>query len=263
MNASPHSLSSFLLQHWRDGLEIALLWIALFSLWKWLREVRGIRAFAGLAVAILLVLLLSEFLYLPVVDWLLAKTAGLALFALVVIFQPELRRAAVLLGNSNLFTLVRQNRETVELLSEVTFDLANQGLGALIAIERDVPLDSWAEAGVSLDSKLSTELVLTIFHEKTPLHDGGLILRSNRMLAGACIFPITQRIDLDRSLGLRHRAALGLSEETDAVIIVVSEENSVVSLCHEGIIERPFEPADFKQRLYELLTLPGHEEPAP
>jgi diadenylate cyclase len=257
------SLPQFLVDHWRDALEIGLIWGVLYSLWKWLREVRGIRAFAGMALAALVVLLLSEFLHLPVVDWLLSKTAALAVFALVVIFQPELRRAAVLLGTSNLFTLARQNRESIELLSEATFDLANRGLGALIAIERDVPLDSWAEAGVSLDSKLSVELMLTIFHEKTPLHDGGLILRSNRILAGACIFPITQRVDLDRSLGLRHRAALGLSEETDAVIIIVSEENSVVSLCHDGVLERPFEPAEFKQRLAELLSLSGNEEPTP
>lgn len=259
---TPQNLSQFLVDHWRDALEIGLIWGVLFSLWKWLREVRGIRAFTGIAVAALAVLLLSEFLHLPVVDWLLSKTAALAVFALVVIFQPELRRAAVLLGNNNLFTLARQNRESVELLGEVTFDLANRGLGALVAIERDVPLDSWADAGVSLDSKLSVELILTLFHEKTPLHDGGLILRSNRILAGACIFPITQRVDLDRSLGLRHRAALGLSEETDAVIIVVSEENSVVSLCHDGVIERPFEPAEFKQRLAELLSASGNEEPS-
>ena len=256
------SFLQFLADHWRDALEIGLIWGVLFSLWRWLREVRGIRALAGIAIAALVVLLLSEFLHLPVVDWLLSKTAALAVFALVVIFQPELRRAAVLLGNSNLFTLARQNRQSVELLGEIAFDLANRGLGALIAIERDVPLDSWAEAGVSLDSKLSVELVLSIFHEKTPLHDGGLILRSNRLLAGACIFPITQRVDLDRSLGLRHRAALGLSEETDAVIIVVSEETSIVSLCHDGLIERPFDPAEFKQRLSELLSLSANEEPS-
>lgn len=250
----------FLTSHWRDAIEISLLWGIIFYLWKWLRETRGIRVLISIALGALSILLLSDFLHLQVLDWVLGKTAALIVFAMVVIFQPELRRAAVMIGNNRLFTLGEHNTQTVEVLGEVTFELANRGLGALIAIERDIPLDSSAEGGVSLDSLLSVELVVTIFHDKTPLHDGGLILRSNRLLAGACIFPITQRTDLDRSLGLRHRAALGLSEETDAVIIVVSEENSMVSICHDGEIERDFAPATFKERLAELLSLSGNEE---
>jgi diadenylate cyclase len=198
--------------------------------------------------------LTSELLHLPVLDWLLRNIAGLGLFALVVIFQPELRRAAAHLGSNRLFTNARQNRETVEILAEVTFDLANRELGALIAIERDIPLDEWTDTGVRLDSELSSELVVTIFHPKTPLHDGGLVLRQDRLVSGACIFPVTDRTDLDRNLGLRHRAGLGLTEETDAIVIVVSEETGVVSLCHHGEIEREFDPASLRTRLSELLT---------
>ena len=240
--------------HWRDALEIVLLWIIIYQAWKYLRETHGIRILSGIVLAALGIILISEVLHLPVLDWLLRNMAALSLFALVVIFQPELRRAAVTLGNHRLFSLRKQNPETVEILGELTFDLANRHLGALIAIERDLPLESWAESGVELDSILSVELVVTIFHPKTPLHDGGLILRSDRLVSGACIFPITQRLDLDRNLGLRHRAGLGLSEETDAVIIVVSEETGVVSLCHNGAIERNFDPKSFKTRLNELLA---------
>lgn len=247
-------LITFLKNHWRDGLEITLIWVALYQIWLRLRETRGIRILGGFILAAVSVLLASEMLHLPVLDWLLRNIAGLALFAMVVIFQPELRRAAAFMGNSSLFTSATQNRETIEILSELTFDLANRELGALIAIERDVPLHPWTESGVRLDSELSSELVVTIFHPKTPLHDGGLVIRQDRLVAGACIFPITDRTDLDRNLGLRHRAGLGLAEETDAIVIVVSEETGVVSVCHDAGIERGFDPSSLRTRLNELLS---------
>jgi len=249
-------LASFYLMnaHWRDALEIALIWLALYQTWLRLRDTRGIRILTGVGLGAITVLLLSELLHLPVLDWLLRNIAALGLFALIVIFQPELRRAAAALGNNRLFSNAQQNRETVEILSELTFDLANREFGALIAIERDVPLDPWTASGVELDSRLSPELVVSIFHPKTPLHDGGLVLRQDRVLAGACIFPVTDRTDLDRNMGLRHRAALGLAEETDAVVIVVSEETGVVSLCRGGEIERGFDPETFRARLNELLS---------
>ncbi|MEI6713072.1 MAG: diadenylate cyclase CdaA [Verrucomicrobiota bacterium] len=250
----------FLTKHWRDAVEIVLLWLIVHSVWIHLRETRGIRIVSGVVLAVVGILIVSEALHLPVLDWLIRNVATFALFALVVIFQPELRRAAVLLGNNRLFSLGHQNRETIEILGELTFDLANRQLGALIAIERDIPLDAWAESGVSLDSHLSSELVVSIFHPKTPLHDGGLILKGERLVSGACIFPITQRIDLDRNLGLRHRAALGLSEESDSIIIVVSEETGVVSICHNGTLERDFDPKSFKSRLAELLSTSGNED---
>lgn len=245
---------AFFKDHWRDGLEIGLIWATLYQIWLHLRETRGIRILGGFVLGVVSVLLASELLHLPVLDWLLRNIAGLGLFAMVVIFQPELRRAAAFLGNSGLFTSARQNRETIEILSELTFDLANRELGALIAIERDVPLNAWTESGVPLDSQLSSELVVTIFHPKTPLHDGGLVIRQDRLVAGACIFPITDRTDLDRNLGLRHRAGLGLAEETDAIVIVVSEETGVVSVCHDAGIERGFDPSSFRARLNELLS---------
>ena len=118
--------------------------------------------------------------------------------------------------------------------------------GALIAIERDTNIGAFAESGVAIDCELSPELVVTIFQPKTPLHDGGVIIRNDRIVAGACIFPVSQREDLDRNLGLRHRAGLGLSEESDAVMLVVSEETGIVSICNRGKIERNFDPESFR-----------------
>ena len=256
------TLQTFLSQHWRDALEIALIWFVLYQGWLRLRDTQGIRILTTVAISSLAFLLASELLDLPVLDWVLRNVAALALFTLVVIFQPELRRSAARFGRSPLFSSTRENMETVELLSQLTFDLSNRQLGALIAIERDVPLEPWAESGVELDSLLSVELVVSIFFQRTPLHDGGLILRQDRLVAGACIFPVTERTDLDRNLGLRHRAGLGLSEETDAIIIVVSEETGVISLCRSGEIERDFDPESFRARLKDLLTTVENEDPS-
>jgi diadenylate cyclase len=177
------------------------------------------------------------------------------IIALVIIFQPELRRGLAALGGHRLFAGGTQNRATLELVREMTFDLANRQLGALIAIERGQNIEGFAESGVKIDCALSTELAVSIFFPKTPLHDGGIIIRNDRIISAACIFPITQRADLDRALGLRHRAALGLSEESDAIVIVVSEETGIVSICHRGLIERSFDPESFDHRLAELFTL--------
>lgn len=253
---------NFLSAHWRDGLEISLLWLVLHLAWSRLRDTRGARIVLGVALGAVSVLVLSEVFRLPVLDWLLRNMAALGMFSLVVIFQPELRRAAANLGNNRLFSNSSQTGGVVELLTELTFELANRQLGALIALERDVPLTSWMENGVEIDGRLSGELVVSIFHPRTPLHDGGLILRDDRVLAAACIFPVTDRTDIDRNLGMRHRAALGLTEETDAVVIVVSEETGSVSLCHRGGLERGFEPGTFGARLRELLSAETHEENA-
>jgi Uncharacterized conserved protein len=127
--------------------------------------------------------------------------------------------------------------------------LANKQFGALIAIERDTSIRVYEETGVTIDGDFSVELILTIFHPKAALHDGGVIIRNGRIAAAACIFPVSQRETLDRSLGLRHRAGLGITEESDAVAVVVSEETGSISICHRRRIERNFTPETFRQRI--------------
>jgi diadenylate cyclase len=141
--------------------------------------------------------------------------------------------------------------------------LANKQFGALIAIERDTSIRVYEETGVVIDSHFSVELLLTIFHPKAALHDGGVIIRNGRIAAAACIFPVSQRETLDRSLGLRHRAALGITEESDAVAVVVSEETGAISICHRRRLERNFTPETFRQRLGEVLLHRSHEETDP
>ncbi len=252
--------------HWRDALEVLILWLVLYNAWLFFRGTRGAKVLTGLAMLLLAVALLSELFELPEISWLFRNLITVLAFALVVIFQPELRRALAALGSHPIFASVSQSRETIEVLAEATFELANRQLGALIAVERDTNIDTFAETGVPIDCLLSSELAVSIFFPKAPLHDGGLIVRNGRVVSAACVFPVSQRLDLDRTLGTRHRAALGLSEESDAVIIVVSEETGIVSICHRGLIERNFDPESLKQRLGELLLLDKNEDadkPAP
>ena len=253
------NIGPFLVTYWRDLLEIGILWAAAYNSWLFFRGTRGAKVLTGLAVLLVLIALCSEIFELPEISWLFRNLVTFLAFALVVIFQPELRRALAALGSHHFFASVTQSRETIAILSEVTFDLANRQLGALIAIERDTNIDSFAETGVQIDCDLSPELTVSIFFPKTPLHDGGLIIRNDRIVSAACVFPVSQRVNLDRTLGTRHRAALGLAEESDAVVIVVSEETGIVSICHRAQIERNFDPESFKQRLGELLILEKNE----
>ena len=254
------AVSGVLRGHWRDALEIGIMAGGVYTTWLVVRATRGARMFLSLAVAVLSIMLLSQVLELRVLSFLLRYLAWFIAIALVVIFQPELRRALVALGSHRLLSLVTQDRSDLEMLAESAFELANRQLGALIAIERETNLDQFTESGVAIDSLVSTELLVTIFHPKTPLHDGGVIIRGNRIASAASIFPVSQRADLDRNLGLRHRAGLGLTEEYDAVVIVVSEETGIISICHRGAIERNFDPEGFKQRLTELLISEHDDE---
>lgn len=253
------SVGTFLRGNWTSGIEIAILAIVLYYTYLYLRGTHGARILIGLALVFLTLTLVSQILNLMVIGWLLSSFFGFLAIALVVIFQPELRRALTELGSHHIFTSAFEERETIEEVTDTVFELASKGFGALVAIERELSLKPFAETGVSLDSEYSKELVLTLFQPKTVLHDGGLILRSDRIVAAACIFPLTQREDLDRNLGLRHRAGLGLSEESDAVAIVVSEETGQVSICHSGLIERNLTVEKFRRRLSQLLLHDKYE----
>jgi len=248
-----HYLLGLIARHWRSVIEIGILWVFIYYAYLYFRGTRGAKVLTGFALTFITLTLVAQELHLEVINWIISTLTAFLAIALVVIFQPELRRALAALGSHYVFAVAHQSRETLEILTETIFELSNRQFGALIAIEREINIGTFAETGVPIDCELTPELVVTIFQPKTPLHDGGLILRNDRILAAACIFPVSQREDLDRNLGLRHRAALGLSEESDAVTIVVSEETGIVSICHRGKIERNFDPESLKLRLGELF----------
>lgn len=250
----------FIPMNWRGWIEVFVLWLALYYAWRSLRGTRGAKVLTGLISLIFFTVVVSSLLELPVLGWMFRNFSTALLFMFIVIFQPEIRRALAALGTNKLFATATSTREIVEQLAEAAFDLSSRQFGALIAIERDVNLTPVGETGEEIDCKFSPALVTTIFFPKTPLHDGGVILRGDRLLYAACIFPVIQRPDLDRTLGMRHRAALGLTDESDAIAVVVSEETGTVSICHRGRLERNFDPESFKRRLGELLLLDKNEK---
>ena len=257
------AIGKFLSENWTSGVEILILAVVLYYIFLYLRGTHGARILIGLALVFLTLTLVSQLLNLIVIGWLLRSFSVFLAIALVVIFQPELRRALTQLGSHRFFTSVFEERETIEEITDAVFELASKGFGALIAIEREISLKAFSETGVALDSAFSKELVLTIFQPKTVLHDGGVIVQNDRVTAAACIFPLTPREDLDRSLGLRHRAGIGITEESDAIAILVSEETGHVSLCHRGILERNLNIDRFQRRLNQLLLLEKYETDSP
>ena len=251
------------LERWRSIFEIILLSLVIYFGYLYFRGTRGAKVLTGLAIVFLTLTLISQLLNLVVIGWIIRSFSVFLAVALVVIFQPELRRALAELGGHPIFSLTSEKRETVHDIIEAVSQLANKQFGALIAIERDTSIRVYEETGVMIDSDFSVELILTIFHPKAALHDGGVIVRNGRIAAAACIFPVSQRETLDRSLGLRHRAALGITEESDAVAVVVSEETGGISICHRRRIERNFTPEAFRKRLSEILLHGPYEATDP
>jgi diadenylate cyclase len=245
---------------WRSAIEILLLSVGIYYGYLYFRGTRGAKVLTGLAIVFLTLTLISQLLNLVVIGWIIRSFSVFLAIALVVIFQPELRRGLAELGGHPIFSLTSEKRETVHDLVEAVTQLASKQFGALIAIERDTSIRVYEETGVLVDADFSVELMLTIFHPKAALHDGGVIVRNGRIAAAACIFPVSQRETLDRSLGLRHRAGLGLTEESDAVAVIVSEETGGISICHRRRIERGFTPETFHKRISEILLQRAYEE---
>src|SRR3982751_6462125 len=253
----------FWVERWRSFAEILLLSVGIYYGYLYFRGTRGAKVLTGLAIVFLTLTLISQLLNLVVIGWIVRSFSVFLPIARVVIFQPELRRGLAELGGHPIFSLTSEKRETVHDIAEAVSQLANKQFGALMAIERDTSIRVYEETGVVIDSHFSVELLLTIFHPKAALHDGGVIIRNGRIAAAACIFPVSQRETLDRTLGLRHRAALGITEESDAVAVVVSEETGSISICHRRRLERNFTPETFRQRLGEILLHRIHEETDP
>ncbi|MEN9282982.1 MAG: hypothetical protein RLZZ179_475 [Verrucomicrobiota bacterium] len=243
-------MHSFLTANWRTILEALLMGGVLLLLWRFLREAPASRVLAQITVLVLTLLIAAHLLQMELIRS-IALFAGLVL---VVVFQPEVRRAFVMLGSTRFFSTSRENLALVEAVTEAASQLAAKRCGALLAFERGMDLDQFVETGVEMDSKFTPELVLTIFHPKTALHDGGMVLRQGRIAAAGCVFPVSQRELNDRSIGLRHRAGIGITEQTDAIAVVVSEETGTISLCVQGEIEQALPLAVFRERLAHHLS---------
>jgi diadenylate cyclase len=220
-------------------IEVGIFAVLIYVVLRFLRATRGSGIIRGLALLLttfaIAFFILADYLQLDRLSWLVEQLAPSVVLGLVVVFHPEIRRAIVHLGDAPIFgRFFRRDAKIVPRLLRAVARLSKEHIGALIAIEREASLSELSENGITIDAELNSYLIESIFFPKSALHDGGVVVQDDRIVAASCLFPLSQNPDVDKRLGTRHRAALGLSEETDALIIVVSEETGRISTASNG-----------------------------
>jgi len=235
---------------WRDALEIAIVSYAIYRVLLVLHRTRAMQVLVGLVI-LAAIYGGSVALGLGMIVYLLGEVFKYAAFALIVVFAPELRATLAQIGRSPMsrfFTHMPASEVAAEIADAVE-RLSRSGVGAIVAIERDVSLDEYVQSGSEMQAKVSADLLATIFTPYSPLHDGAVIVRGDTVVGARCILPLSQAAIIDRSLGTRHRAALGLSEETDALVIAISEETSTISVASNGRLWRNFTPPQVRDMI--------------
>ena len=229
-----------------DIIEIIILAFLIYHVVKWIKKTRAWTLVKGLAV-IMFFWFIGVIFQLNVVIWIISNTIDVGIIAILIVFQPELRKALEQLGKKNIVRSIlifddpkdeRFSNHTLNEIIRATFEMARNKTGALMVIEEEIPLNEFESSGISLDSIISSELLINIFERNTPLHDGAVIIRGNRIVAATCYFPLSENIQLSKELGTRHRAGIGISEITDCLTIIVSEETGKVSIAREGKLIR-------------------------
>lgn len=237
---------------WRPILEILFIWVLIYYLLRFFRGTRAMQVFMGLLM-IAIIFNIAKVLELHTINWVLTKLFAVGVVAFLIIFQPELRRGLARIGQNTFVGGFLKKGGTVDELIQACEYLSRHRIGALIAIERDIGLKNYVEGSIRMDSVVSQELLITLFTPNTPTHDGGVIIVGDRVAACGALFPLSQNPELSRFLGTRHRAAVGLSEETDAVCVIVSEETGTVSVAVEGKLTRDLDSESLKNLLLNLF----------
>ncbi|ACI20300.1 MULTISPECIES: diadenylate cyclase CdaA [Thermodesulfovibrio] len=240
---------------WQDLIDIIIVSYIIYKIFILVKGTRAARMLIGVGV-LLALSLLSRFLELYTLDWLIQSFWTQIVIVLIILFQPEIRKALAQMGETPLFHRFSSAEEmkTIEEIVKASQSLANKKIGALIVFERDVSLAEYIEIGVPLDAKVTKELLMSIFHPTSPIHDGAVIIKGNKVLAAGCFLPIKLGADLSKTYGTRHRAALGITEETDAVAVIISEETGAISLAVHGQLESNLDMEKLRQRLTNLFT---------
>ena len=259
------SLSAY--PSWQIIMELIIIGAVVYWVMRFLRGTRGARLLRGIALVLiglyLVIRLLATTLGLDRIDFLYGKFLGIASIAVIVVFQPELRRALMRLGETRLFRgWTSQVNEDIEQLVEVATFCSKRKIGALIAIEREVGLGGIADSGTRINADLTAALLNTIFWPNSPLHDLGVVVSQGKIAFAGVQFPLAEEGTLERELGSRHRAAVGLSNESDAVILVVSEETGDVSIAERGVLMRKLTPDALRGMLGELLGANEKKNPS-
>ncbi|SCJ22790.1 diadenylate cyclase CdaA [Bovifimicola ammoniilytica] len=245
-----------------DIVEIVIIAALIYEIMIWIKNTRAWTLFKGIVILIVFVLLAAIF-NLNTILWIADKTLNVGIIAAIIVFQPELRRALEQLGRknfiNNIFTFddskntnERFSDRTITELVKATYELAKHKTGALIVIEKEISLTEYERTGIAIDSEISNQLLINIFEHNTPLHDGAVIIRGDRIVAATCYLPLSDNMELSKELGTRHRAGVGVSETTDSFTIIVSEETGKVSVAEGGKLIRNVDGENLKSELVAL-----------
>lgn len=243
---------------WKAIVEILILWIVSYRIFLFLKGTKAVYLLRGIIILVIS-LLAFQMLGLPVLTRLLTYLFAFFLILVVIIFQPELREGLIRLGKRHIFSIEPKREEIEKTLREIVSAagaLSRKKVGALIAIKREIGLKRYIESGVILNAELTSELLQNIFYPSAPLHDGGVIIDEATIIAASCLFPLSDNSSLEKTLGMRHRAAVGLSENSDSLVVAVSEENGSISLAINGQLTRNLTPNDLLTILKGQLTKP-------
>ncbi|HBR15509.1 MAG TPA: TIGR00159 family protein [Candidatus Omnitrophica bacterium] len=242
----------------KPALEICILWIVFYRILVFFEGTRAFQVLRGI-IYLLIAFLVSQFLGFDILNWLLTNFFAISIIALMIIFQPELRQGLARLGQQHLFNIALEESEMIAIIEELTsavYKLSRQKIGGLMAIERETKLRAYIESGIQIDAKVSSELIQSIFNPLSPMHDGGIIIHGDRILAAACLFPLSDNPNFSKSVGTRHRASLGITEQTDAVVIMASEETGEISVAHDGKFIHITDREKLVHILKNLLIIP-------
>ena len=254
---------------WTDIVEILILSFLIYHILLWIKNTRAWSLLKGLLVVGVFVVLAAVF-NMSTILWIVQHVTGLAVTAVVILLQPELRSAMEELGQTNilssLFNLDNQRTpegrfsdKTIKEIVRASFQMAKVKTGALIVIEQTTPLQEYARTGIDVDALVTSQLLINIFEKNTPLHDGAVIIRKNRVVAATCYLPLSEN-RMDKNLGTRHRAGVGISEVTDSLTIIVSEETGDISLAYRGSLTQSVDQEQLKERLVTLQNKEIQEE---
>ncbi len=237
--------------------EILIVAFLIYKIFMLIKDTRAEQLLKGLIV-LLFATVISNFLGLSLINWILERMQTVLLVALPIVFQPELRRMLEKIGrggfiSSATFWHDKTLEDNIDQVVAAAMDLSNKRQGALIVLEREIGLADIVETGIELDAKISKELIKNIFHPSTPLHDGAVILKDSKILAAGCFLPLSTNADISKELGTRHRAAIGLSENSDAIVVTVSEETGIISVTEDGIISRNYNENELKKYLLDKI----------
>lgn len=235
---------------WKLVSEILILWFIYYMVFLFIRGSWTVQLIKGLVIIVIL-LVVSQQAGLGTISWIITKIFPISVLAFLIIFQPELRRGLARLGQ---FGAMLKEEKVIDEIVKSASILSKKKIGALMAVEREIGLRPYIESGVMLDGKVTSELINTIFMPNTPLHDGGIIIQGGTIIAAGCLFPLSQDQRLSKTMGTRHRAAIGLTEETDAVVVVVSEETGAISVSIAGKLTRDLDKETLSKILNNLFS---------